>query len=125
MPFRRKGSQVEFLLVTSHRGRWIFPKGLVEGRETPQETALKEAREEAGVLGVLLPEPLGEYTDRKWRNECKVTMFLLEYGRDCESWEEKGLRERRWCSFDDALRLIRKEELQGVLRQARERLRKR
>ena len=61
VPFRKKGSQLEFLLVTSHRGRWIFPKGIVEPGETAEQTALKEVQEEAGIRGVLLPEPVGEY----------------------------------------------------------------
>jgi phosphohistidine phosphatase len=118
VPFRRNGSAREFLLVTSHRGRWIFPKGIVEPGETPEETALKEAREEAGIRGVLLPQLLGEYLDHKWRNNCTVRMFLLEYLGECESWEEGGVRERRWCTYDDALRLIKKEEIRGILKTA-------
>ena len=41
------------LLVTAKRNpdRWIFPKGHVEKNETAEEAALREAREEAGVIG--------------------------------------------------------------------------
>jgi phosphohistidine phosphatase len=122
IPFRASVACCEFLLVTSHRGRWIFPKGIVEPGDTPESTAVKEAREEAGVVGKLLPEPLGSYGDRKWQAECEVTMFLLEYSEDCAWWEESRIRRRRWSSYEDALRLITKPELRAILERARERI---
>ena len=122
VPFRERDDEREFLLVTSHRGRWIFPKGLVEPGETPEETALKEVEEEAGVRGVILPGVLGEYEDRKWQRELSVRMFLLEYDGECDLWDEGAVRERRWCTYEDALGLIKKAELRRILRLARERL---
>jgi 8-oxo-dGTP pyrophosphatase MutT (NUDIX family) len=42
----------EFLLVTSRRRpkQWVYPKGHVEDGERPEETAVREVEEEAGVL---------------------------------------------------------------------------
>ena len=122
VPFRERDGQRQYLLVTSQRGNWIFPKGIVEPGETPEETALKEAREEAGIHGVILPDPVASYDDHKWRAECVVQLYLLRYAEDCRSWEEKHLRERRWCGYEDALRLIKKPKIRGVLEKARERL---
>jgi len=122
IPFRITNARREFLLVTSSRGNWIFPKGIVEPGDTPEDTALKESREEAGVLGTILPGPLGSYGDRKWRNDLEVQMFLLEYSADCDSWEESGLRHRRWCGYEDALLAIKKPEMRALLEKAEERL---
>jgi len=122
VPFRIIESRLEFLLVTSRRGNWIFPKGVVEGGETPEETARKEVEEEAGISGTVLPEPLGSYKDRKFWNDCEVRMFLLEYAGDSPRWGDAGSRAKRWCSFDDAIGLLKKGDLRQILRVARERL---
>lgn len=122
VPFRERDGQRQYLLVTSQRGNWIFPKGIVEPGETPEETALKEAREEAGIHGMILPEPVASYDDHKWRAECVVQLYLLRYAEDCRSWEEKHLRERRWCSYEDARGLIKKPKIRSALKKARERL---
>jgi len=122
VPFRIRNSQPEFLLVTSNRGNWIFPKGIVEPGDTPESAALKEASQEAGGFGKILPGPLGSYEDRKWSNACEIQMFLLQYSGDCESWEERSLRYRKWCTYEDALRLIKKTELREILVRALKRL---
>jgi 8-oxo-dGTP pyrophosphatase MutT (NUDIX family) len=46
---RKRG--IEFLLVQTRGGRWIFPKGGVEPGLTPAQSAALEAFEEAGVHG--------------------------------------------------------------------------
>jgi len=122
IPFRNTNSKREFLLVTSHRGNWIFPKGVIEPGATPEGTALKESQEEAGVLGAILPGPLGSYGDRKWNRDYEVHVFLLEYSGDSDCWEEGSLRERRWCSYEDALKLIKKPEVRALLEDAQGRL---
>jgi len=120
--FREHGGQRQYLLITSQRGNWIFPKGIVEPGETPEETALKETREEAGIHGVILPEPVATYEDHKWRSVCVVRLYLLRYADDCPSWDEKHLRERRWCSYEEARRLIKKPKIRSALQKAQERL---
>ena len=46
-----RGRDIEFLLVQSRGGRWIFPKGSVEAGLSPAQSAALEAFEEAGVRG--------------------------------------------------------------------------
>ena len=58
---RRAAGGLEFLLVrTSNGERWTFPKGGVERGESMSQAAAREAREEAGVTGLVGSEPLGD-----------------------------------------------------------------
>ena len=48
--YRRNREQIELLLIKNrYGGHWSFPKGLVEGRETEAQTALREVKEETGL----------------------------------------------------------------------------
>ena len=108
---RRKGGDLEFLLVrTSNGGRWTFPKGGVERGESMSEAAAREAREEAGVTGAVRSEPLGVYRYAPSRNGADdVTAFLLEVRRDGLQ-AERG-RDPVWLSRKTALeRLVQKRE---------------
>lgn len=85
-----------------------MPKGWPIGGCTPRECAAREAMEEAGVLGVIAPEPIGAFPHSKRRKSgapvhCRVDVFLLQVTHQLRDWPEKSLRERRWCPVDDAL----------------------
>jgi 8-oxo-dGTP pyrophosphatase MutT (NUDIX family) len=49
--FRLRGGTTEYLLVeaTNDETQWVLPKGHVEEREQPHETAVREVHEETGV----------------------------------------------------------------------------
>src|SRR5450432_3466284 len=49
--YRVRSSGIEFLLVRTRGGRWIFPKGSTEPGLTHAQAAALEAFEEAGVHG--------------------------------------------------------------------------
>lgn len=122
IPFRIGERGPEYLLVTSRRGRWIFPKGRVRSDETLEEAALKEVEEEAGVLGRILPAPLGTYRDWRDGEACEVVMFLLAYEEESPRWRESGTRARRWCSFEAARDILKKGKLRVLLERAKERI---
>jgi 8-oxo-dGTP pyrophosphatase MutT (NUDIX family) len=56
---------IEFLLVQTRGGRWIFPKGGVERGLTYAQSAALEAFEEAGVHGRMEEIPFARYYRRK------------------------------------------------------------
>lgn len=60
---RRRG--IEFLLVQTRGGRWIFPKGGVEPGLTHAQSAAVEAFEEAGVHGRMEETAFARYLRRK------------------------------------------------------------
>ncbi len=45
----REGDKKEYLLLHYPAGHWDYPKGHIEGEETPKETALRELEEETGI----------------------------------------------------------------------------
>lgn len=106
------------LLITSSRGRWIFPKGFVEEGETAGQTARKEAAEEAGVRGELSHEPVGSYVYEKWGRTLEVRVYLLRVIDDLSDWPDRGKRERRWCRPAEALGLIEDAGLRGLMERA-------
>jgi 8-oxo-dGTP pyrophosphatase MutT (NUDIX family) len=92
--FRRHGRGFDVLLVTAKRDRmaWIFPKGHIEDGETPEAAALRETREEAGVVGTaigLAGAPL-EFTSKS--EEVRVQYFLVEATGETTPEDDRGVR---------------------------------
>ena len=79
---------------------------MIELGDTPEETALNEAWEEAGVKGRLLGDAVGRYEYEKWATNFLVAVFILEVLEEHAEWPEARLRERRWTSFADASLLL-------------------
>ena len=63
--YRMGGRGLEFLLVQTRGGRWIFPKGGVEPGLTQAQSAALEAFEEAGVHGRIEEMPFARYQHGK------------------------------------------------------------
>jgi 8-oxo-dGTP pyrophosphatase MutT (NUDIX family) len=122
LPYRVNGAALEILLVTSkHNRRWIVPKGWpIEGRP-PQNSAAREALEEAGVSGDVESVAIGffHYFKTLKRNlivPCKVDVFALRVTRCRKTWSEACDRERRWHSIDEAVAAVVEPELRRLIR---------
>jgi 8-oxo-dGTP pyrophosphatase MutT (NUDIX family) len=116
IPFQITNKGLQILLITSLKSKqWIFPKGIVEEHLTPQQSALQEAYEEAGIEGEIVNISLGEYSYPKWGGICEVVVFPMYVTRKLDIWPEVDQRRRKWVSIDDALNLISKEELKTLL----------
>src|SRR5256886_2841574 len=83
----------QLCLVTSSSGkRWVIPKGMMEPGKTAGQIALQEAWEEAGLVGLLQPEPVGSYLYDKYGHTYHVTVFALQVTEVADDWPERGLR---------------------------------
>ena len=71
--FRARGSDIEFLLVQTRKGRWIFPKGGAEPGLTHAQAAALEAFEEAGVHGRMEEASFTRYTQHKRGRMRRIT----------------------------------------------------
>ena len=116
----RRTHMVEVLLITSRRTRrWIIPKGWPHGNMTLAHSAAAEACEEAGVIGEVSKEPIGQfhYLKSKWGIErpCKVDVFSLRVSVEQDNWPERKRRERLWLPPAMAAERIAEPELKQLL----------
>jgi 8-oxo-dGTP pyrophosphatase MutT (NUDIX family) len=118
IPFRLVEKRYEILLVTSRNNRqWTIPKGLIDPGNTAEQTAVQEAFEEAGIMGTVCPDPVLEFSYRKWQGTCEVRTYFLRVEQELENWPEKFIRQRRWVTLSEAARLIRFPEVREFLGQ--------
>ena len=119
IPFRIEIDEPRILLITSlRRKRWIVPKGIVEDWQSPQEAALEEAFEEAGVRGLIIGAAIGTYDYEKWGCICRVNVFLMRVDEVLSSWPESDVRDRMWVGIDDALQVVDNRDLQRFIKRA-------
>jgi 8-oxo-dGTP pyrophosphatase MutT (NUDIX family) len=90
------------------------PKGSVDDGERPREAAIREAEEEAGLLGIVPRQPLGRYLRVKDKRPCRVDVYLMRVTNVLENWLEDKLRRRRWMRVPAATACLREEMQQFV-----------
>lgn len=106
------------LITTTSGKRWIIPKGLIDPGKSSSEMALQEAWEEAGLAGVLQPDPLGTNLYEKYGGTCHVTVYLMNVTETADEWPEHEQREREWVNPQVAMERLADEGLREILRRA-------
>jgi 8-oxo-dGTP pyrophosphatase MutT (NUDIX family) len=110
--FRQSDSQIFYLVVSSSDGlNWVLPKGHIEPGESPEETALRELKEEAGVVGEIV-ERLSEQHFKKGDKEVDIQYFLI---RELGATEATENRTVRWEEELAALQLLTFDEARSAL----------
>ena len=89
---------------------------------SPEESAAKEALEEAGLKGQIVGGSLGEYIYRKQGQRLKVVVMLMEVDFALDHWHEAKERQRRWVSPQEAETLLDRPALRQLLTEAVRRL---
>ena len=118
IPFRKYKGEIEILLVTTRNGNWTIPKGIIEDNHTPQESALKESVEEAGVWGIVSETKIGSYKYKKWGGTCNVQVYIMKVTKVFKKWEEDNFRERLWVPIEKAEKMIKKKKLVKLIYKA-------
>jgi 8-oxo-dGTP pyrophosphatase MutT (NUDIX family) len=84
-----------------------LPKGHIESHESPQQTALREVREEAGLSPLGVIQDLGDQVvEFDWKGQHFIRReryFLLTTVPNTEFGEPERQFERLWFLWDDAL----------------------
>ena len=123
VPVRRREEEVEVCLVTSlGKKKWILPKGINDPGESLEQTALKEAFEEAGLKGRIVGEPIGRFEDEKWGSVLDVSVFIMEVDEALDKWQESHLRRRKFVPLEEARGMVKKKILRKMLKRASKRL---
>jgi len=126
--FRRTDSKPEIAIVSvKPKLRWQLPKGIVDPGESPQVTAVREVREEAGVAADLIKliETI-EYWYRSVKNGQPVRyhkfvhFYLMQYRSGEVSDHDHEVEEARWVSFEEALEILDFKSEREVVEKARE-----
>lgn len=116
IPYRIKDGKIQVLLITSSTGkRWVIPKGTIEPFMTPQDSAAKEAWEEAGIVGIVVPNLMGTYEYQKLGATWQVEVFLMQVETVLEDWPEAKVRQRQWVSVKQAVKRVQEPELKRIL----------
>ncbi|MEW8028945.1 MAG: histidine phosphatase family protein [Candidatus Thiodiazotropha sp.] len=117
VPYRIRDGKVEILVVmSSKRKHWVLPKGISEPALSLQESAAKEALEEAGVEGEVAEEPIGAYIYEKWGAECTVSVYPMQVTRELpeNEWQENH-RGREWLAPKQAMKRVKQTELKPMI----------
>ncbi len=116
IPFRVEKDILKLLLISNRKkSRWIFPKGIIEPDLSPAESARKEAFEEAGIDGKVIPKIIGEYQYFKWGGNCTVKVFVMQVENIFKIWPESNFRFRIWTGIHEARMLINEKKLQKII----------
>jgi len=96
------------VVVITARGskRWIIPKGSIDWELSAQESAAKEALEEAGIKGEVLPDEIGTYTYEKLGGSYKVRLYHMEVTKLKNQWDEKHFRKRKLLTPKQAIKKV-------------------
>ena len=129
--YRKQNSHAEFLLVNTNGGsKWTFPKGAPDTRLSHSQAAEREAREEAGAIGVIEPRHFHVYIHSKgvfWQpggvQEYVVKAFLMDVRQIRQTHED--YRNPTWFDASEARVILAKgrevkyaRELQAVIDRA-------
>lgn len=120
--YRRTGSgALEVLLITSlDTGRWVLPKGWPKPSEPGADCALREAFEEAGVIGTCANLCLGSYVYDKLTGKglslpCSVQVHVIAVSHLEHKHPEQNLRRKQWFAPHEAAELVAEPSLQALL----------
>ena len=110
------------LLVRARKspGQWIFPKGHVEGGETPEQAAIRELREEAGYGGRVVAH-VGTSQFTSGQERVRVEYFLVAVPEDARRLPSED-REQQWYSAEEASRALTFNDARVLLAKAMRRL---
>ena len=110
----------KILLVKMHNGNWGFPKGHIEKDETKEETAIREVLEETNVRIKIIPnfEREIKYIPNE-KTIKKVTIFMGITQDEEVSIDTFEIEDFKWCTYEEALKLVTYKLQKDVLENAR------
>ena len=121
LPIRKsEDGSVQVMLVTSRETqRYVIPKGWPWPGRKDHQSAVREAHEEAGIVGTVRRRSIGSYTYKKRFPDgsipVRVKVFLLVVEELLETWPEIGERKRAWFTPAKAAKAVDEAELAMII----------
>lgn len=119
--FNADGAMDVYLVTSRGSGRWIIPKGNPIRGLAPQDVAAREAREEAGLIGPVLPRRLGSFEFQRVRGvvgeTCLIDVYPMHVDRQLKNFPERRERTVRLCNLDTALAIVSSPPLAELIKQ--------
>ncbi len=121
LPIRTDGDGTRWIMLVTSREtrRLVIPKGWPLRGHQDHIAAVREAREEAGLIGTTHRKSIGYYTYDKRQPSglvtVKVKVFLMTVERELTTWPEQDQRERAWYSPVEAAAAVDEPELAKLI----------
>ena len=108
--YRRAGNEFEVVLIAvGPSRRWQLPKGLVGPEESAEDAALREVREETGIVARLFEQIhtieywyYGEQSGRRVRFHKMVHFFLMGFESGSTEDHDDEVQDARWFPIETA-----------------------
>lgn len=106
--WKRTPEGIKYLILLQVKsGRWSMPKGHMEMGESAYETARREIREETGLTPEVDPVMIGDVCYPTRHGTLKVNhFFTAECGDTPIRAQKEEVREYRWETKEEALKLL-------------------
>lgn len=128
MVFRQRQGTTEVAIIgvdANGEQRWQLPKGIMGRGEKPEETALREVREETGLRAeIVAPLETIEYWyygrggAKRLRFHKTVYFYLMRYVEGDTADHDHEVTEARWAPIDEAARMLTFKSERKLVEQA-------
>ncbi len=118
----RKNSRLQFLLLHYPSGHWDFVKGKIEANENPNQTTIRETREETGITDLDFVNGFEESVEYEFQYDGelihKKVIFFLAKTNAVEIKISHEHLDFVWLEFKEALEKITYRNARSVLSKA-------
>jgi 8-oxo-dGTP pyrophosphatase MutT (NUDIX family) len=113
--YRDDKKKIHYLVISSSTGKhWVLPKGHIDPGEIPEAAALRELKEETGVLGEII-QPLSIQNFDKSGEKVVIQYYLVRMAGSTKPMDNRKLR---WERKKSALKKLSFVEAQNALADA-------
>ena len=118
----RKNSRLQFLLLHYPSGHWDFVKGKIEVNENPNQTTIRETKEETGITDLDFVNGFEESVEYEFQYDeeliHKKVIFFLAKTNSVEIKISHEHLDFIWLEFKEALEKITYRNARSVLSKA-------